>query len=95
MKTKINLLELQIATMIELNQSQQQKVVEDLSKLLDEVKIFDSFDLDGIDPLENISLANFNFLREDEIQTLEVDCKDVLKQHNKVIDDFGVLKNEK
>lgn len=95
MKKEINFIELEKTTMINLNEQQKEVILHEIKNLINQSSIFDKLDLNNVEPLENIANASFNFLREDVVINQETNPKEVLKLHNKVIEDFGVLKNEK
>ncbi|AAF30959.1 hypothetical protein WFS18_02215 [Ureaplasma parvum] len=91
-----NLQKLMSSCMFILTDDEIKQVENRLNNLFNEIKVFELFNLQNITPFEIINKSFDNFLREDEINScVGNNSEEVLNNCLKVIDHYGVLKNEK
>ncbi|WP_303922714.1 hypothetical protein [Ureaplasma parvum] len=91
-----NLQKLMSSCMFILTDDEIKQVENRLNNLFNEIKVFELFDLQNITAFEIINKSFDNFLREDEINSsVANNSEEVLNNCLKVIDHYGVLKNEK
>lgn len=91
-----NLQKLMSSCMFILTDDEIKQVENRLNNLFNEIKVFELFNLQNITPFEIINKSFDNFLREDEINSsVANNSEEVLNNCLKVIDHYGVLKNDK
>ncbi|WP_031488927.1 hypothetical protein [Ureaplasma canigenitalium] len=91
----IDIKKLTDSCMFDITSEEQKSVTESILNLTEKIKIFDDFNLDTIAPMHSIVAHNNNQLRDDVCGEEQIDVEATLKRHIKVVDGYGVLKNEK